>query len=283
MRATVLNVVTSILAFIAGITAAVSWMSGPIQNPAPPTPNVQVLPAATPTPPVATPVETPSKPIHEAVFAKGRLRVKPENTQLTSERLRYEINVTYPQIAGSNEPYIQRLNQRIKQLVTKEYQWQLHPTRADFRRWAFAPEANNLTDLDYGITLANDTLLSITFFGSSYGIGAAHGVQFSFTVNYDLINHRELQLSDIFKPQKNYLKFLAAYCRDDLTKSGFSLFEDAPKPIADSFKSWYFTNDGITINFDSCSVTGCSGGPAYVDISYDTLTPWLRNRFLTRN
>ena len=280
MRATVLNVITSILAFIAGITAAVSWMSGPIQKPAPPPSNVQVLPAATPTPPVSPPVAAHSpEQRHDALFARGRLRVKAENIQLTSERLRYEINVTYPQIVGSREPYIQKLNQRFKQLVTKEYQWQLHPTKADFRRWAFAPETSNLMDLDYGVVLATDSLLSVSFNGSSYGIGAAHGVQFSFTVNYDLAARKELQLSDIFKPRSRYIEFLTRYCKDDLTKSLGSIFDDAPKPVAESFKSWYFTNEGITINFDPCSVNGCSGGPAYVDISYDTLKPWLRARF----
>ena len=279
MRSTVLNVVTSILAFIAGVTAVLSWQSSPTKKPEPPRVNAQSSPVPTPPAPASTAAPLAPEPIHEAVFAKGRLRLVPENIQLASDRLRYEINVTYPQIAGSDEPYIQKLNQRFKQLATETYQWQLYPSKADLRRWKSMPEPLNLTDLTYDVTLANDSLLSIFFFGSSYGIGAAHGVQFSFTVNYDLTNRRELQLSDIFKPQKKYIAFLTAYCKDDLTKALGSIFDDRPKPEAESFKSWYFTHEGISINFDSCSVTGCSGGSHVVDISYDTLKPWLRDRF----
>ena len=276
MRNTTLNVAISVMAFIAGIVTALAWQSGPPKRtPDPPTVNVQT-PSPTPTP---TPAVPQHEPIHEAVFANGRLRVMPEEIKLKSTRLKYEIDVSYPQILGSDEPYIRRLNQRFKQLATEDYQWQLHPTKKDLRQWENAPAPSNSMDLDYDVVLANDSLLSVSFTGYSYGIGAAHAVEFSFTVNYDLAARKELELSDIFKPRSKYLEFLAEYCKADLAKSISPIFDGSPEAKAESFKSWYFTDDGIAINFDACSVSGCSEGAAVVNISCEALQSWLRPRF----
>ena len=135
-------------------------------------------------PAIPEPAPTPD---HEIVFGRDRLRIVAEEVHLKSERLRYEINVTYPQIVGSDDRHIRKLNQRIKQVATKQYQWFLTPSKKDLRYYRTVhPEVFNSLDVDYEVLLATDSVLSIYFNAYSYGIGAAHSVQYSFVINYDL-------------------------------------------------------------------------------------------------
>ena len=212
----------------------------------------------------------------DVVFGGGRLRIVPDEVQLKSERLRYEIDVSYPQIVGTEHLHIRKLNQHIKQLATEQYQWPLNTSKADLRyyreKW---PEVFNSVDLDYEIRLATDSVLSIYFIGYSYGIGAAHSVQYSFVMNYDLGSGKELKLADLFKPRSKYLEFISRYCIHELSKgtdhgSDF-IFTDALAPIAENYESWNVTGDGIRFNFDACKVFGCAKGEQKVEIPFAAL------------
>jgi hypothetical protein len=218
----------------------------------------------------------PATPNREVVFGGGRLRIVPDVVQLKSERLRYEIDVSYPQIVGSEDLHIRKLNQHIKELATEQYQWPLNPAKADLRyyreKW---PEAFNSVDLDYEIRLATDSFLSIYFIGYSYGIGAAHSVQYSFVINYDLVLRKQLKLSDLFKRHSKYLEFISHYCIDELSKRLKFMFEEALTPMAEHFASWNITRDGIRFDFDACRVFGCAGGEQAVEIPFTALEQLL--------
>ena len=202
----------------------------------------------------------------------------PAEVKLESERLHYQVDVTYPQIVGSKAPHIQKLNQRMKQLVTKQYQWLLHPSQENLRRYGKDwPEVTNFVDIFYDITFATDSLLSICFHGYSYSIGAAHAVQFSFVVNYDFAQRKELKLSDIFNPRSKYLPFLADYCASRLSSQASGIVTDL-NPSPESFKSWNITDKGIRFNFDACTVMGCSAGSQEVEIPFDELREYLNAR-----
>jgi hypothetical protein len=183
--------------------------------------------------------------------------------------------VTYPEIAGSNASHIRRLNKRIEQLVTTQYQLPLNPSKADLRYYeSHWPEVFNSVYLDYEITLANDKVLSIYFNGDSYSIGAAHSAWHSFVLNYDLTLRRELKLSDLFKPRSKYLEFIAEYCATRLSARSSSSVELNPSPA--SFESWNITNDRIRFNFDACSVMACAGGSQSIEIPFADLKEFLR-------
>jgi hypothetical protein len=118
----------------------------------------------------------------------------------------------------------------------------------------------HLVDLDYEIRLATNSLLSIYFVGYSYGIGAAHSVQYSFIVNYDHVLRKQLKLSDLFKPHSKYLSFISNYCIDELSKRSEFMFKEALAPVAENFERWNITRDGIRFNFEACKVFSCAGG-----------------------
>lgn len=217
---------------------------------------------------------------HDAVFGGGKLRIVPATVELESERLRYKISAIYPQVAGSEELYIRNLNQHIKNLIAEQYQWQLNPSKADLKyyrqKW---PEVFNSVELDYEIRLADDRFLSIYFEGYSYGIGAAHSVPYSFTLNYDLARRRELKLHDLFDHRSKYLEFISRYCKSELSKKADLLFDDVLRPASRTFASWNITSEGIRFNFDACSVFGCASGKQVVFIPFNELKHLLNRRW----
>ncbi|HAF12501.1 MAG TPA: hypothetical protein DCK93_18360 [Blastocatellia bacterium] len=171
-----------------------------IQNPQTPSPNI------TPTPEL------------EVTFGKG-LKIVPKTVGLENQRRRYKIYVVYPHIEGSKSVGILKLNRRIKDLVTKQYQWPLiPPTKEDLRHYEKWPGVFDSVDLNYDVVLATDQLLSIYFEVYSYGIGAAHSVQQSFTGNFDVRSEKPITLAGLFKPQAKHFNFISSYCLGELSK-----------------------------------------------------------------
>jgi hypothetical protein len=83
--------------------------------------------------------------------------------KLKHEQWRYKIDVDYPQIEGTEDAAILRLNRQIKDLVRKKYNWPLNrPTNKDLHyyntKWA---GVYNSVDIEYDVQLATDELLSI--------------------------------------------------------------------------------------------------------------------------
>ena len=270
MKRFAINVTICLGSFAIGVAvaSALTWLT---EVPNPPRLNIaRVNPEPKPPPAVVT---ESSEPVREAVFAEGSLRIIPATVSLKNERLRYKVEVTYPQIVGSDAPHIRKLNQKIKRLVTKEYDGLENPTKADLRyyreKW---PDVFNSVYIDYDIVLASDSFLSIYFNGSSYGIGAVHAVQFSLVVNYDLALQKEVGLSDIFKPRSDYMELFAQYCTKELLKNPEGMFGNALAPDSDLFKSWNITPAGIRFNFDACSVFACAYGEKQVEIPFADLT-----------
>ncbi len=208
-------------------------------------------------------------------FGQG-LSIVHRDINLKSEKLRYEIHITYPQIEGSKNSRLSNLNRQIKRLVSDHYRWPLHPTAEDLSYYREKhPEVFNTIELSYEILFATDELLSIYFEGFSYGIGAGHSVQYSFTVNYDLKSGKLLKLADIFKPNIDYLQFVSQYCTNDLTRQHSTrtkdFFTEYLAPKAKNYQSWNVTKEGIRINFDECSVLACSDDKQSVTIPFAEL------------
>ncbi len=132
--------------------------------------------------------------------------------------------------------------------------------------------------MTYEISLATDKILSIYFIVYSYGVGAAHSVQDSFTVNYDLESEKVLRLADIFKPNANYLRLISQYCLNELTKQDNFVFKEALTPKAKNYESWNITKEGLQINFAACSVLACSAGEQEVTIPFVTMRDVLRTK-----
>lgn len=211
-------------------------------------------------------------PAGQIVFGRDRRKIVPEEVQLKSERLRYDVGITFPQIVGSENLRIRKLNQRMEQLAIDQYQWLLSPSKEDlhYYRTGNHQEAFNSLYMDYQVVLATDSVLSIYFNAYSYGIGAAHSVQYSFVINYDLVSGKELKLARLFKRESGYLEFVSRYCTDKVSKQILPgiLFAKPLAPMDANFESWNLTRDGIRFNFDECKLSGCAFGEYTVEIPY---------------
>lgn len=227
-----------------------------------------------------SPVITPT-PDLKVAFGKG-LKIVPKTVEMENQRRRYKIYVVYPHIEGSKSVGILKLNRRIKDLVTKQYQWSLvPPTREDLRHYEKWPGVFNSVDLTYDVVLATDQLLSIYFEVYSYGIGAAHSVQQSFSVNFDLRSETPIQLAGLFKPDAKHLQFISDYCVRELSKDhqyamSDPVFKDELAPRLKNYESWNITKEGLRFNFDACKIDGCAAGKAEVKIAFDALKEKLK-------
>ena len=267
------TLIGGLLAFTAGIVTAGSWPKYTCQTVTvpPAKPDIPIEPPS-PQQPSPHPAITPKPDASEleVVFKNGRLKLVAEQIQLKSERLCYDIDVRYPQIVGSDAPYIIHLNQRIRRVAVDHYRWALNPPKEHLLNKKAYPEPYNFVELDYQILLANDSFISIAFYSCDSAIGAAHSAIRSSVINYDLKSHREIKLNDLFKPNSKYLEFIARSCTDELKPL------EPVKAEASMFTSWNFTSDGILFNFDPCTVSGCSSPPQEVTIPYSKLKPFLK-------
>ena len=273
MKRTAARIASALLAFILGTIASSLWHYHRLPQTSP----AHVQPAPVFINELATPPITPT-PDRDLVFGGG-LKLISNEVQLKNEVLRYKVHLIYPQIEGSDAFPIVRLNKRIEQLAIKQYDWLLNPSRENLHYYKTGPhpEVFNSVDLDYEVVLATDSFLSIYFEGFSYGIGAAHAVQYSFVVNYDLKSNRQVKLSDIFRPGSKYLEFISKFCKQQLsqTKDGEGLWMAELAPAAHNFESWNMTHDGIRFNFAACKLFGCASGKQTVLVPFTALRPMM--------
>lgn len=227
-----------------------------------------------------TPLPSPT-PQAEVTFGNG-LRIVPKNMKLENEQWRYKIDVDYPQIEGTDYPAVSNLNRQIKELVTKKYRWALgRPTKEDLRYYAKWPGVFNSVDMEYDVVLATDRVLSIDLMAYHYGIGAAHSVHESFSVNYDFKSQRLLTLADLFKPGAKHLQIISQRCIDELSKKNpytktDPTVRDVLAPKTKNFNSWNLTTQGLRINFDACRVDSCAEGDITVEIPLVAFKSLLR-------
>ena len=276
MKRFFVSLISTILAFTAGLVTASSWSADsrsvdPIMvEAAPPCPPVQ--------PPPPVPVQSYSAtPPAEFDFGQNGLKVAPERVKLESNSLGYDIDVTYPQILATpyvDEAPIRKINQHLKDSATQLYQWPLNPA-LQIRNAQAQSGIHNTVNFTYQVGLATDSLLSVHFIGYSYNGSAGSQPQDSFAVNYDLTTGKQLKLSDIFKPRSNYLEFISRHCIDDLRRRGAPPRLESLGAAADNFKIWQITSNGITFTFHPCQITGCEEGELSMQISFEELEPML--------
>jgi hypothetical protein len=276
MKRFVVGLISTILAFSAGLVTASSWgtesrMVEPVVvNASPP------CPPNSPQPPA--PVQSYSvTPPRELDFGQNGLRLVPERVKLESNSLGYDIDVSYPQIINSpyTETNIRKVNQQIRDTTTKLYQWPL--SRAEQLRHLQPKAIPNTVNFTYQIGLATDSVLSIHYIGYGYSGADTRQVQESFAVNYDLTSGKTLKLSDLFKPGSKYMELISRYSIDTLSINRRTIKVAALQPTAGNFDVWQITTQGISFNFPTCKVADCSDGEMIVQIPYEELKPMLNS------
>lgn len=205
-----------------------------------------------------------------------------------NKKLKYEIDVQYPQLSGSGSPNYEKFNQTVRGLVTKKvagFKTEMAPTPDDPPPTELEPLGSDLT-IGYTVALAKDDLISVLLDVGSYSAGAAHPNSYSETVNFDLRNGKLVKLADLFQPGSKYRQTIAAYCVADLKKQGKqkgaeSMLDDdwierGAGPDAENYGSWTIGKKGLGITFDSYQVAAYAAGPQHVLIPYSALKDLIR-------
>jgi hypothetical protein len=221
----------------------------------------------------------------EPISFSGEVDVVAKSIKENNKKLMYEIDATYPQFTGGNNPNLEKFNQLARMFVVKNvagFKKDMAPAEGEEP----PPEGSMGSDLGIGYTinLAQDDLVSVQFDIGSYYQGAAHPNSHTETLNYDLKNGRQLKLADLFQPGSKYLQTLSTFCLADLKKqwkekneeSVEDMLKDGTAPTAKNYESWTITRRGLGINFDSYQVAPYAAGPQFVMVPYSALKDLIR-------
>lgn len=142
---------------------------------------------------------------------------------------------------------------------------------------------------DFEIIQSNSSYVSVVVHYGGFS-GGAHGYENRVSFAYDLVNKKEIKLSDLFMGDSEYLTNISDHARnyfktsleekvkeifneeDDTTtvqeyvSNAMLMIENGTKPIVDNFSVFSFTKDKITIYFGQYQVGPYSDGMQQVEI-----------------
>lgn len=222
----------------------------------------------------------------QMIFFTNGAKLTPKVFTETNKQKLFEITTEYPELSSVSPAIAAKFNQRAKTLVLDEVQKFrkdfLAQTEEDLKFFKDIGGTNTV-EVSYNISYADNEIVSV-WFGNYFYTGGAHPNSYSFTLNFDLKNGKELKLADLFRPNSNYLKIISDYCIKQLQKDlSDGDFDDQIQSGAGAeeknYDSWSITRKGITVTFDSYQVAPYVAGPQEVTVPYEILKGILRNDF----
>jgi hypothetical protein len=133
-------------------------------------------------------------------------------------------------------------------------------------------------DYDSSIFQAKeDLLISLRFSFQSFIVGMAHPSHYHRVLNFNLNTGEEIILSDLFKPEVDYLTVLATFSRELLEKhlKDKQLLQEGSSPTAEHYQNWNLKANGLLITFDEAQVASYVQGAQSVLIPYAALKEFL--------
>jgi hypothetical protein len=218
-----------------------------------------------------------------------------------SEKLKYKIDLTFPQLKGRLTPNAVKFNREMRALVAREArEFKRAYGGATDRPWAkekFWEGVDDSLEGRYEFIHLDDSFAGVRLELFAYGRGAAHSVQFHRVLNFDLKSGRTLELADLFVPGARYLQALAAHSVAELRRqdeeahrrevarvtsegrpaSGAGVrtpdsdFVSGAGPEADNYRAWNLAAEGVVVAFAACQVGGCADGEKEVLIPFSAL------------
>ena len=223
-----------------------------------------LAPVPTVTPSPVPPTETSIPLISQQVI------LIPTSFNETNQSPPFTISSQTPQLAGSDDPRVQTLNQRLNELVQKE----VDIFRQGFLQSPATPiSSGSFLEVTYTLTAQINDIWSFKFDFSFYSDGAAHPGLYSITMNYDLGQGKELLLGDLFIANSNYLEAISNYCITELSRQPFfeGPFQEGAWPTVENYRNWNIAADGLMITFDEYQVAPYAAGPQIVTVPYSEI------------
>lgn len=215
----------------------------------------------------------------QMIFFTGGARFTTKTVNEVNKPKMFEISAEYPQISGVRPTIAAAFNTLIRTRVTKataEFRKAMLSQTAEDIKWAKERGMSNTCEISYGITYADDEIVSIVFQEYQF-TGGAHGNTASSTITFDLKTGREVKLADLFKPRSNYLQVLSDFCvkklKEDMSEmTDADWIETGAGAKAENYRSWNLTKIGLVVNFDAYQVAAYAAGPQEVLVPYTELS-----------
>lgn len=195
----------------------------------------------------------------------------------TNKEKNYTIGITYTQIKGLNSPSEDGYNKLVQSMM----QAQADSFRVWMKDWeSYNKEMGSFYEIADTAVYTDSKMISTIFYEFYYFSGAAHPNNSNFSVNYDLINNKEIKLAELFIG--NYLKTLSEICIKEISKNkkeydpSFNVKNDewlqsGAGPDEKNFKVFNITEENFVITFPTYQVASYAEGPQTVEIRYAKL------------
>ncbi|KTC78945.1 DUF3298 and DUF4163 domain-containing protein [Legionella cherrii] len=183
----------------------------------------------------------------------------------------YIIDIKYPQ--GFKDA---RINAAVQSFIEKTKKNFLKEIADDADVPADAPGKSGL-NVTYSLPFKTKKALSVSFNISIYHRGAAHPSNTVAVLNF--IDGRQVELSDLFRPEVNYLKPIASFSNKKISGKGFAdqkWIDEGTKPIDKNYKIWSFSPQGINIIFDTYQVAAYVYGPQTVKVPLSQISSLIK-------
>ncbi len=219
-----------------------------------------------------TPEATSAPTTVVAPTPRSELTIQSSSFTETGDEPPYTIEAQIPQLVGSDERNVQSFNAYLQEIVNNE----IGIFKYDTLSYASTPPilGGSSMDVQYQLIGQRGDIWSLQLLIMIFVDGAAHPSHYSISINYDLANSREIQLSELFAPNADYLKTISDFCKEELSKRdiGFENFSIGADPDLGNYTRWNLSDDGaLQITFDEYQVAAYAVGPQTVKIPISQL------------
>ncbi len=192
-----------------------------------------------------------------------------QGLQIIRQEIHHEavekIEILYPQIIGSFDPAIAKLNLAIKSFITQG-RFPVKRKKESHLKFSYEYEIA----IKYSVEFVSAEILSIAFHEYWNAFGAAQPGQSYITFNYNLKKHKPIGLHELFLKDSKYLERLVNYCHESLSdQTGYPV--EGLSPEIKNFTKWHLTQTSLCIDFDRCEHMPCAPGEQIVAIPYSEL------------
>jgi hypothetical protein len=224
---------------------------------------------------------TPSSTTNFQINISRGLSLSSETKQEDGKELNYAINLTYPQLTGDSlSAAAQHFNEDINQYTNSEiteFENKVADNSAEANKLPESVRKNSFT-LTYSagaFAAADKTLVSIRFNKEYSFAGNAHPSHDIEVYNYDLTSGKKIKLDSLFKPNSDYLKVIADFCKAQLAKHAKNQktvwSANGLAPTLANYDNWNIEPDGLIITFDEYQVTAYVEGQPEIFVPYKVL------------
>ncbi|NMC35669.1 DUF333 domain-containing protein [Candidatus Beckwithbacteria bacterium] len=189
------------------------------------------------------------------------LQVTVQSKKETSEL--YTIDVEYPLFSSAKnlseniEDFVEKSISDFKQASSENWQERKANATPDENLGEY-PDQPFTLEMSWQPQQLNEQYISFVLRSESF-TGGANPDDLITTYNYDMVNHKEVVLTDLFPDQKNYLETISNYARTTLgdqlnmgqndNPNLEEMFTEGTKPEEKNFSKFTFNDQAITFYF----------------------------------